>query len=190
MTPHDKHDCLDILGLFPDAAAGTLSPPSEGRLREHLEECEPCRCAWDRLGEASRAEAGTGLPGTPAPEGAPADYWGTFLPRVRARIAARGVTVRRSRPIWAVPAAAALVLGFCLGAGVATLVPRPANTTALASAVPSAPSDAEAPSYEEEILLPLSWDSAWNDDLTDRATEALNDQQQQVLMEELVKEIS
>jgi hypothetical protein len=189
--------CREILARFPDADAGDLSPERERETLLHLESCAECARLWrewqqavHEAGAAFHAEGGV----APLPEGAPLGYWERFAPRVRRRIDAdtRARRVLR-RPAWAVPAAAALVLGFCLGAGVISLMPRPVDTRL----VYVEPVDEqvievleEMESYQENLLLPLSGGETWEDDLYDTVVDELDTEERLLLMEALTEEIS
>jgi hypothetical protein len=190
-------DCRNTLRLFPDAEAGDLSPEREREVRAHLDGCDACARAWEGMElaiEAARAalvpEAGA-PPVAPLPEGAPLGYWERFLPRLRRRIAA-DARARRGprRPVWALPAAAALVLGFCLGAGAVAFMPRATGGNAGAPGLVAQDSVLEEmPDYREDLLLPLAVGSPWEDTLLD-TVETLDDKERTILLEELFAEIS
>ena len=195
-------DCRSTLSLFPDAQVQDLSPEREREVRAHLEGCPSCARAWDEMEEAveeARAALGPdpGVSRTPSlPDGAPLGYWERFLPRLHRRIADDGRARRASRrPAWALPAAAALVLGFCLGAGAVSFMPRAPvrqadlETGPVAGVTGQETIWEEMPSYREDLLLPLAAGSPWEDTLLD-TVEELDDEQQIILLEELFAEIS
>jgi anti-sigma factor RsiW len=173
--------CEEILLRFPDALEEPAPGGADPEVREHLASCPACAEAWRGM-EAAVGGAGHALAGEEAPpEGAPGDYWARFLPRLRGRLEVRRVPSRRGLHVWALPAAAALVLGFSLGILAGGLFSAEAPRTVYEYVDVPADSDPFAQALEE--VMEADWE-------LDASLDDLTDEEQLLLIDELAREIT
>lgn len=188
MKQENESTCRNTVARFPDVEAG-LAPLEE--IQPHIDDCAACREDWDFFVQLLRGAAPASAPD---PEGAAPGYWEAFLPRLRARIAAGRLSASANRgPAWVLPAAAALVLGFCLGAGVTSFV-RTEETPSpmLAATVDTDPviEDGVGDTWREDLLLPLPSESPWEESLYDGLLEGLDAEERMILEADILEELS
>lgn len=188
----DPKTCEQFLMQFPDVEGGELSALPLQRFEAHISACAGCKKAWLGFQEAVLAAETALKGGSPTPpDGAPEDYWDTFLPRLRARMEPPAKTaVRSRRPVWALPTAAALVLGFCLGAftGATSQNAGPIQTASQLSVEPL-DFDFET-DMQEDLYLPLTGAEESGYDATYDLVDSLDEAEIDLLVDDLLGEIS
>lgn len=118
-------ECRVIEAMLAEYAEGALSATDRERVAAHLAACSPCRAGAEEL----RGFLGS-RPAAPDVSGA---YWATVLPRVRARIDARGAF---ELPAFATRALFPALGALLLVAMSLTILPRePRGAAADASAI-------------------------------------------------------
>ena len=145
-----KTSCEAIQILLPLVLLGEAGPLEAARVGDHISACPGCS---EELGRLSHLLGSLGMAGVPDPG---AGYWESFLPRLRNRIAMRGLAAGPGarRQAWAVAAGVSVLL---LGAALAmTLQPSTENRQMMALNYLAARTDPETLSRTLDEILPGS----------------------------------
>ncbi len=145
-----KKDCEGIQILLPLVQLGEADPGEAARVGDHISACPGCREELERF---SHLLESLGVTGVPDPG---AGYWDSFLPRLRNRIAQRGLAAMPGfrRQVWAVAAGALVLL---LGAALSmTLQPSAENRQRMALDYLAARADPRTLGRTLEEILPGS----------------------------------